>query len=235
MTSRTPLVLSAVLVAASIAACGGGGSTNLPVAPRPGAPAPSGAPVSTPTPSGAPVSTPTPSGAPVSTPTPSGAPVSTPTPTASPLTVQVVAMAEPITAIGSIVDPTFGLVGGYTQQSTSQVLGFAPGSQIMIRNGQTATPHTFSVISTTGFTGAPTSLTAAGGSTIATGFTTGTVNGGALIGPFTLTAGTFFIGCAYHYTSENMRTVLVVAAGATPGPQATPPPAVTPPPPGSIY
>jgi hypothetical protein len=92
-----------------------------------------------------------------------------------------------------------------------------------------------SVISTTGFTGAPTSLTAAGGSTIATGFTTGTVNGGALIGPFTLTAGTFFVGCAYHYVSENMRTVLVVAANATPGPQATPPPSATPPPPGSIY
>lgn len=212
MTSRTPLVLSAALVAASIAACGGGGSTNLPVAPIPGA-----------------------SGVPVTTPVPSGAPVASPTPSTGPSTQQVVTMAEPITAIGSLVDPTFGLIGGYTQQTRSQVLGFAPGSQIMIRNGQANTPHTFSVISTTGFTGAPTSFTASGGSTIATGFTTGTVNGAALIGPFTLTAGTFFIGCAFHYTSENMRTVLVVAANATPGPQATPPPAPATPPPGSLY
>lgn len=214
MTSRTPLVLSAILLAASIAACGGGGSTNLPVAPRPGSPAPSGSPVGTPTPSGAP---------------------GTPAPSLSPSTQQVVTMAEPITAIGSIVDPTYGLIGGYTQQSTSQVLGFSPGTQIMIRNGQTTTPHTFSVISTTGFTGPPTSLTASGGSTISTGFSTGTVNGGTLVGPFTLTAGTFYIGCAYHYVSETMRTVLIVAPGATPGPQATPPPAATPPPPGSIY
>jgi hypothetical protein len=213
MTSRTPLVLSAALVAASIAACGGGGSTNLPVAPAPGAPLPTGAPVTTPA--------------------PSGAPVASPTPSTAPATQQVVTLAEPITAIGSLVDPTFGLIGGFTQQTRSQVLGFAPGSQIMIRNGQATTPHTFSVIP--GFTGPPTSFTPAGGSTIATGFTTGTVNGAALIGPFTLTAGTFFIGCAFHYTSENMRTVLVVAANATPGPQATAPPAPATPPPGSLY
>jgi hypothetical protein len=172
---------------------------------------------------------------PLRTPVPTGAPVSTPAPTTGPSTQQVVTMAEPDTAIGSVVTPTFGLVGGYTQQTYSQVLGFAPGSQIMIRNGQAAVPHTFSVISTTGFVGAPTSLTASGGSTIAAGFNTGTVNGGTLIGPFTLSAGTFFVGCVFHYASENMRTVLVVAANATPGPQATPPPNVPPPPPGSIY
>jgi hypothetical protein len=143
-------------------------------------------------------------------------------------------MAEPDTAIGTVTDPTFGPVAGYTQQSYSQVLGFAPGSQIMIRNGQASVPHTFSVISTTGFIGTPTA-TASGGSTIASGFNTGTVNGGALIGPFTLTAGTYYVGCAFHYISEGMRTVLVVAANAQPGPQATPPPTATAPPGGIGY
>jgi hypothetical protein len=104
----------------------------------------------------------------------------------------------------------------------------------MIRNGQTAVPHTFSVISTTGFNGTPTA-TASGGSTIASNFNTGTVNGGQLIGPFTLTAGTYFIGCAFHYLAEGMRTVLVVAANATPGPQATPMPTATAPPGGIGY
>jgi hypothetical protein len=162
-------------------------------------------------------------------------PAPPPGPVVSPSTQQVVTMAEPDTAIGTIVDPNFNvLVGGYTRQSYSQVLGFAPGSQIMLRNGQSAVPHTLSVLSSTGFVGTP-SATAAGGSTIGTGFATGVVNGGALIGPFTLTAGTYFVACAFHYVSENMRTVLVVAANATPGPQATPPAAATAPPGGIGY
>jgi hypothetical protein len=213
MTLRTPLVLSAVVVSASIAACNG----NSAISPA----------TSTPT-------TPAPTGAPVGAPAPTGAPVATPAPTTGPSTQQVVTLAEPVTAIGRVVDPTFGLVAGYTQQTYSQVLGFAPGSQIMIRNGQAVVPHTFSVLSTTGFIGTPTA-TAAGGSTIAADFNTGTINGGALIGPFTLTAGTFYIGCAFHYVSETMRTVLVVAANATPGPQATPPPTATAPPGGTGY
>jgi hypothetical protein len=166
-----------------------------------------------------------------------GPPAPTPTPTPSTSTQQVVRLALPSTAMGSRIDPTFGLIGGFTQQLYSQVLGFAPGAQIMIQNGQASLPHTLGVVSTTGFdSGSSLSLQPTGGSTIQAGFNTGNINGGALVGPFTLAAGTFYIGCAYHYNTDTMRTVLQVAAGATPGPQASPPtPTQTAPPQGPGY
>ena len=160
-------------------------------------------------------------------------PTPTPQPTSTVSTQQVVTMALPTTVMGSRTDATFGVIGGYTQQGFSQTLGFAPGSQIMIQNGQIGTPHTFGVVSTTGFdAGGALSTSATGGSTVGSGFNTGTVNGGGQAGPFTLAAGTYYIGCAFHYASNEMRTVLQVAANATPGPQATPPVAGETPPPG---
>jgi hypothetical protein len=125
-------------------------------------------------------------------------------------------------AIGQENDPTFGPVGGYTQMQFSQTLGFVPGAQIMIVNGQPGVQHTLNVLSQTAFPVNPTiSFTAAGGNTLGPAFATGVVNGGSQIGPVTLTAGRYFIGCGFHYVSNGMRTVLNVAAGATPGPQAT--------------
>lgn len=167
-----------------------------------------------------------------SSPAPNPNPNPNPTQTAS--TQQVVTEALPSTAIGSVVDPTFGMVAGFTQSLYSQTLAFAPGSQIMIRNGQTGVPHTFGVDSTTSFdaNGSALSTTASGGSTVAAGFNTGTINGGSTAGPFTLSSGTYWIGCAYHYVSNGMRTVLQVSASATPGPQATAPPGSSTPPPG---
>lgn len=160
-----------------------------------------------------------------------------PAPTQTPVsTQQVITMALPTTAMGSRADPTYGVIGGYTQQVFSQTLAFAPGSQVMITNGQAGTPHTLGVVSTTGFgSGAALSTSATGGNTIQAGFNTGTVNGNTTVGPFTLAAGLYYIGCAFHYQSNEMRTVLNVAAGATPGPQATPPPGEPPPPPGGFY
>jgi hypothetical protein len=150
--------------------------------------------------------------------------------TAATAAPQVVTMSLPdVGAMGQENDPTFGLVGGYTQQTYSQVLGFAPGSQVMIMNGQPGIQHTFDVVSTTGFNGTATTA-ASGGSTLSSTFATGAVNPGQSVGPVTLTAGTYFIGCGFHFVSNKMRTVLVVAAAATPGPQATPVPGDTPPP-----
>lgn len=65
---------------------------------------------------------------------------------------QVIAMALPGgSAIGQETDPTYGLIGGYTQSIYSQVLAFAPNSQVMIANGQIGVPHTLDVVSQTAF------------------------------------------------------------------------------------
>jgi hypothetical protein len=169
---------------------------------------------------------------------PGGGTMATPTPTSTTSTQQVVRLALPTTAMGVENDPTFGLVGGFTQTNFSQVLGFAPGAQIMIQNAQIASSGVQHTLGDTGGTsgfnsGAALSMTASGGSTLSSGFQTGTINAGQTVGPFTLTSGTYYIGCAFHYVSNQMRDVLVVATGAQPGPQATQPPnTASPPPPG---
>jgi len=153
------------------------------------------------------------------------APTSSATQMQTPSTAQVISLALPTTSIGRENDPTYGLVGGYTQSAFSQVLGFAPGSQVMIRNGDSSRPHTLGDLQTKSFP--PTeslSETGTGTATFGPGWQSGTLKPGQLIGPITLQAGTYYIGCAFHYVSDGMRDVLVVAANATPGPQATPPP-----------
>jgi hypothetical protein len=191
----------AVLVGALLSACGGGGGgAATPVA----------------------VTTTT---------SPTPAPSATVAATAAP---QVITMALPGgSAIGTETDPTYGLIGGYTQTVYSQVLAFVPNAQVMILNGQpssNATPHTLNVLSQTSFPASPTlTTTASGGNTLAAGFQSGSINAGApAIGPITLTAGTYYIGCGFHYLSNGMRTVLVVAAAAVAGPQGTPVPSDTP-------
>ena len=164
---------------------------------------------------------------------PTTTPTPTPAPTSSTSSQQVVRLALPTTAIGVENDPMFGLVGGFTQTSFSQVLGFVPGAQIMIQNAQATTPHTLGDTGgSNGFnSGSSLSTSAAGGSTLSSGFQTGTINAGQTVGPFTLAAGLYYIGCAFHYASNQMRDVLVVAANATPGPQATQQPGASTPPP----
>src|ERR1700682_2617915 len=71
---------------------------------------------------------------------PTTTPTPTPAPTSSTSSQQVVRLALPTTAIGVENDPMFGLVGGFTQTSFSQVLGFVPGAKIMIQNAQATTP-----------------------------------------------------------------------------------------------
>ncbi len=215
---RQVIAFTTIALAAALAACQSGAVTAPPVPGTQGTAAP-GVPPPTPTPVGAtptptPAATPTPTPTPVVTATPT--PVPTPTPTAAP---QVIRIALP-TTLGAENDPTFGLIGGFTQQSRSQTLAFAPGSQVMIQNIQSGIPHTFNVVSTTAFPPNPTfSFTATGGP-INAAFASGIINGGQTVGPFALTAGTYYVGCAFHYLSNTMRTVLQVSATATPGPQA---------------
>jgi hypothetical protein len=143
-------------------------------------------------------------------------------PTAAP---QVITMSLPDSAIGVENDPVFGLVAGYTERVYSQTLAFVPGAQVMIANGQAGVPHTLNVLSQTAFPANPAiAATASGGSTLTASYASGIVAPDSMIGPVTLSPGIYYIGCAFHYSSDAMRTVLLVATAAVPGPQATPVP-----------
>ena len=137
-----------------------------------------------------------------------------------------IGFAQPDGTIGVVNDPSFGTVGGYTQNVYSQTIAFAPGTVVTIRNLSASTDHTLNVFSTTSFPAAPSlPTTASGGSTLAAGYTSGTVHGGGTLSLTLATAGTYYIGCAYHYMDAvSMRDVIQVSTTATPGPQATPQP-----------
>jgi hypothetical protein len=201
-----------LLAAAGLAACSSG-ATTTPVA------------VATSTPGGTITATAAPTATPTVAPTTASTATATPTATATATTTsqQVVSVALPSGTMGSQTDPTFGVIGGYTASTSSQILGFVPGQQIMIKNVGTTLQHTLNVLSTSSFPAVGTSIStsSSGGSTLASGYATGTLNPGQLVGPITLQAGTYYIGCAFHYSSNTMRDVIVVSASATPGPQAT--------------
>lgn len=136
---------------------------------------------------------------------------------------QTIGVALPPGNIGQIMDPVAGLIGGFTQTTFSQRLGFAAGATITIKNVGTTT-HTFNVIGTGLPFPATPALTIPSGptsTTISPNYASGNLAPGASV-TLTLTPGTWLIGCAYHYLSNNMRTVLTVPG--TPGPQATPVP-----------
>jgi plastocyanin len=137
-----------------------------------------------------------------------------------------IGFAQPDGTIGVVNDPSFGTVGGYTQNVYSQTVAFAPGTVVTLRNLSAATDHTLNVLSTTSFPASPSlPTTASGGSTLAAGFTSGTIHGGGTLSVTLATAGTYYIGCAYHYMDAvSMRDVIQVSTTATPGPQATPQP-----------
>jgi plastocyanin len=134
------------------------------------------------------------------------------------------------TASGTIgtVNSQFGVVGGYTQQTYSQVLAFPPGTTVTIKNLSSTSQHTLNVLSTSAFPAQPANLSssAAGDpNNVGVGFQTGTLNPGQSMQIKLMTPGTYFIGCAFHFNDPtSMRDVLMVSAGASPGPQATPQP-----------
>jgi hypothetical protein len=145
--------------------------------------------------------------------------------------VQIVLFAR---NVGSIVDPTFGTVQGFTQNADSQVLGLSPGQQIMLTNGDTVT-HTFNVYTvypTPPPVGGSLDKTPSNTTTLDAGYRSGPILPGTSVGPLTVTntAGNLFIACAFHFGSNNMQDGVVVQVGATPGPQASVASGGTPPP-----
>ncbi len=148
----------------------------------------------------------------------------------SPLPSSAIGIGIPTGKIGVENDPVWGSVGGYTQQQTSQVLAFPPGAKITIKNLSSTTPHTVNVIAQTN--GPPPtwpknpSLTfsPSGNGVLSASYASGSLNPGASVTVKLSNPGIYLVGCAYHYVEFNMRDVIEVVAGATPGPTASPGP-----------
>jgi plastocyanin len=133
----------------------------------------------------------------------------------------------PTEGVGSKKDPTWGKVGGFTQTKKAQVLAFPPGTTVTIRNLTKTDEHTFNVIGKAGkppahFPANPSlSFSAKGGGKLGIGYASGIIGGGQSVKAKLVKAGTYLIGCAFHY-QEGMRDVIIVKAGATPGPDFQP-------------
>jgi len=118
-------------------------------------------------------------------------------------------------------------LGGFTQQQFSQALGFPPGTKITIKNIGTGISHTFNVVAKikgppAQFPTNPSLPTQPNGSTIKVGYASGIIKPGTTVTVTAKKAGIYLFGCAFHY-KEGMQDVLVIAKGATPGPQGTAP------------
>jgi cytochrome oxidase Cu insertion factor (SCO1/SenC/PrrC family) len=150
--------------------------------------------------------------------------------TPSPLPSSGIGVAIPTGKIGVENDPVWGTVSGYTQEQTSQVLAYPPGATVTIENLSSTTPHTLNVIAQTN--GPPPkwpqnpslSFSPMGNGVLGTGYASGSLNPGASVTVKLTKPGIYLIGCAYHYVEFNMRDVIEVVAGATPGPTASPGP-----------
>ena len=131
-------------------------------------------------------------------------------------------------------------LGGFTQQRYSESLGFPPGTKITIRNLSKSITHTLDVVKE--ISGPPAdfpknpklSKTAKGGGKLETGYASGPIKPGKSVTVTLVKAGTYLIGCAFHY-SFGMHDVLVVEKFAAHGPQATPPSSTAPPTTRSSY
>lgn len=152
-----------------------------------------------------------------------------PTATHAPVAPTTIGIGLP-TGLGTETDPTWGgPVGGFTEASYSQVLAFPVGTTVTIMNLASSTAHTLNVIGSAAappasFPGSPALPTTASGGALGTGYSSGSIAGGGSVTVTLSNPGTFLIGCAFHYASNQMRDVIEVSNTATPGPQATPPP-----------
>ena len=148
----------------------------------------------------------------------------------SPLPSGGIGVGIPTGKIGVEKDPVWGTVSGYTLDKTTQVLALPPGTTIKIHNLSSTSPHTLNVLAAS--TGPPPqwpqnpslSFYPSGNGVLGTGYASGTIQPGDDVSVKLTNPGTYLIGCAYHYIGFNMRDVIEVEAGATPGPTASPGP-----------
>lgn len=136
----------------------------------------------------------------------------------------------PSEGLGTYKSPFWkATIGGFTQTQFSQTLAFPPGTKITLHNLSKTNPHTLNVIEAV--KGPPAKFPAnpslptspSGHGILGTGYRSGTLEPGKSVSITLSKAGTYLIGCAFHY-SEGMRNVFVVEKGAKPGKEATPPP-----------
>jgi plastocyanin len=135
----------------------------------------------------------------------------------------------PEEGVGSIKSSVWkATLGGFTQTERTQSLAFPPGTKITIHNLSSSVAHTLDVVKV--ISGPPAvfpskpnlSIPAKGDGKLDAGYASGPISPGKSVTVTLVKAGTYEIGCAFHY-GEGMRDVLVVKSGAKPGPQATPP------------
>ena len=148
----------------------------------------------------------------------------------SPLPSGGIGIAIPSGRIGVENDPVWGTISGFTLSKTSQVLALPPGSMVTIHNLSKTTPHTLNVIAESN--GPPPkwpqspslSFSPSGNGVLGSGYASGTIQPGADVTVKLSNVGIYLIGCAFHYIGLNMRDVIQVKAGASPGPTASPGP-----------
>ncbi len=134
----------------------------------------------------------------------------------------------PAEGLGTIKDPFWqATLGGYTQQTYSQALGFAPRTKLTIKNISPVNDHTLNVVKKiagppANFPSNPTLLKTASGGKLQKGYRSGIIPWGGSVSVTLGKPGIYLFGCAFHYHA-GMQDVFVVHAGATPGPQATKP------------
>jgi plastocyanin len=130
--------------------------------------------------------------------------------------------------IGTVDDPFWkATLGGYTQQQFAQALGFAPGTKLTIMNISKSISHTLNYVKTikkppAKFPSSPKLSMSPSGGKLQKGYASGVISPGKSVSVTLGKAGIYLIGCFFHY-AEGMHDVLVVHAGATPGPQGTAP------------
>jgi len=132
--------------------------------------------------------------------------------------------------IGSLHSAFWGAtLGGYTQQTYSQALGFPPGTKLTIRNLSKNTAHTLDVVAEikgrpAKFPDSPKlSQTPAGKGILGVGYASGIIKPGGSVSVTLSKPGTYLVGCFFHY-KDGMHDVFVVSKTAKPGVQATPMP-----------
>jgi streptogramin lyase/plastocyanin len=121
-----------------------------------------------------------------------------------------------------ITDPNYGFILGYfngTSSTTSQVVHLTMGESVQFFSVDGSLPHTVSFLGNATATHAPWPPSFNGSSTQSpagtaigtTNFSTGALNPGQMSLVYeTGLPGFYMVGCAFHYNSSNMRTVIIV-------------------------